>query len=70
MSVEIREAGPEDAAAIQAIHTPVVAGTAISFEEVPPTIEKSAVEPPPWGNRRLSPYRQRNGEILSSARLA
>ncbi|HEJ9827544.1 TPA: arsinothricin resistance N-acetyltransferase ArsN1 family B [Pseudomonas aeruginosa] len=40
MSVEIREARPEDAAAIQAIYAPIVTGTAISFEEVPPTVEE------------------------------
>lgn len=40
MTIEIREARPEDAAAIQAIYAPIVAGTAISFEEVPPTIEE------------------------------
>lgn len=40
MSIEIRDARPEDAAAIQAIYAPVVTGTAISFEEVPPTIEE------------------------------
>lgn len=40
MSIEIREARPEDAQAIQAIYAPVVTGTAISFEEVPPTVEE------------------------------
>lgn len=40
MPIEIREARPEDAAAIQAIYAPVVTGTAISFEEVPPTIDE------------------------------
>lgn len=40
MPIEIREARPEDAPAIQAIYAPVVTGTAISFEEVPPTVEE------------------------------
>ncbi|MDF3862861.1 GNAT family N-acetyltransferase [Pseudomonas denitrificans (nom. rej.)] len=40
MTIEIREARPEDAAAIQAIYAPVVTGTAISFEEVPPAVEE------------------------------
>ncbi|HBO6304399.1 TPA: N-acetyltransferase [Pseudomonas aeruginosa] len=40
MTIEIREARPEDAVAIQAIYAPVVTGTAISFEEVPPTVEE------------------------------
>ncbi|MBF8739570.1 arsinothricin resistance N-acetyltransferase ArsN1 family B [Pseudomonas guariconensis] len=40
MTIEIREAQPEDAAAIQTIYAPVVTGTAISFEEVPPTVEE------------------------------
>ncbi|KSW24223.1 MULTISPECIES: arsinothricin resistance N-acetyltransferase ArsN1 family B [unclassified Pseudomonas] len=40
MPIEIREARPEDAPAIQAIYAPIVAGTAISFEEIPPTIEE------------------------------
>ncbi|MBD9676271.1 N-acetyltransferase family protein [Pseudomonas sp. PDM18] len=40
MAIEIREARPEDAAAIQAIYAPIVAGTAISFEEVPSTVEE------------------------------
>lgn len=38
MPIEIREARPEDATAIQAIYAPIVTGTAISFEEVPPTV--------------------------------
>ncbi len=37
MPSEIREARPEDAPAIQAIYAPIVSGTAISFEEVPPS---------------------------------
>ncbi|EIU4876500.1 arsinothricin resistance N-acetyltransferase ArsN1 family B [Pseudomonas aeruginosa] len=40
MPIEIRQAHPEDAPAIQLIYTPIVAGTAISFEEVPPTIKE------------------------------
>lgn len=40
MPIAIREARPEDAPAIQAIYAPVVTGTAISFEEVPPTVEE------------------------------
>ncbi|MGE9760119.1 arsinothricin resistance N-acetyltransferase ArsN1 family B [Pseudomonas sp. PDM20] len=40
MTIEIREARPEDAAAVQAIYAPIVSGTAISFEEVPPTVEE------------------------------
>lgn len=40
MPIEIRLARPEDAPAIQLIYAPIVAGTAISFEEVPPTIEE------------------------------
>lgn len=40
MTIEIREARPEDAAAIRAIYAPIVSGTAISFEEVPPTVEE------------------------------
>lgn len=40
MTIEIRTARPEDAAAIQAIYAPVVAGTAISFEEAPPSVEE------------------------------
>lgn len=36
MPIETREARPEDAPAIQAIYAPIVSGTAISFEEVPP----------------------------------
>ncbi|MDF2643037.1 MAG: phosphinothricin N-acetyltransferase [Pseudomonas sp.] len=40
MSIEIRQARPEDASAIQAIYAPIVTGTAISFEEVPPTVEE------------------------------
>lgn len=35
MPIEIREAQPEDARAIQAIYAPIVSGTAISFEGVP-----------------------------------
>ncbi|MBD9499500.1 N-acetyltransferase family protein [Pseudomonas sp. PDM17] len=40
MPIEIRQARPEDAPAVQLIYAPIVAGTAISFEEVPPTIEE------------------------------
>lgn len=38
--IEIRIAGPEDAAAIQAIYAPIVLHTAISFEEVAPSAEE------------------------------
>ncbi|WP_339497153.1 arsinothricin resistance N-acetyltransferase ArsN1 family B [Pseudomonas sp. EA_15y_Pfl1_P101] len=38
MSFEIRVAQLEDASAIQAIYAPIVTGTAISFEEVPPSV--------------------------------
>jgi len=40
MGIEIRVATPADAEAIQAIYAPVVLGTAISFEEVPPSAEE------------------------------
>lgn len=40
MTIEVRVAGPVDAEAIQAIYAPVVLGTAISFEEVPPSAEE------------------------------
>lgn len=40
MTIEIRVARPEDASEIQAIYAPVVAGTSISFEEVPPSVEE------------------------------
>ncbi|MFV3329555.1 arsinothricin resistance N-acetyltransferase ArsN1 family B [Pseudomonas sp. NY15437] len=40
MPIDIREARPEDASAIQAIYAPVVVSTAISFEEEPPTVEE------------------------------
>ena len=42
MSIDIRPATIEDAAAIQRIYAPIVADTAISFEEVPPTVEQMA----------------------------
>ena len=37
MTIVVRAAGRADAAAVAAIYAPVVAGTAISFEEEPPT---------------------------------
>ncbi|EME9750193.1 GNAT family N-acetyltransferase [Pseudomonas aeruginosa] len=40
MTIEIRLASPEDAESIQAIYAPVVLNTAISFEEVPPSVEE------------------------------
>ena len=40
MSIEIRQARLQDAPAIQTIYAPIVTGTAISFEEVPPTVEE------------------------------
>jgi phosphinothricin acetyltransferase len=40
MPIEIRIAQPEDASEILAIYAPVVLGTAISFEEAPPTVEE------------------------------
>ncbi len=40
IGIEIRTARLEDAAAIQAIYAPVVAETAISFEDAPPTVEE------------------------------
>lgn len=49
----IRSAVPGDAAAIAGIYAPYVTGTAISFEETPPTAEEiahrmSGVPPLPW----------------------
>lgn len=40
MAIEIRVASPADAEAIQEIYAPVVLGTAISFEEVPPSADE------------------------------
>lgn len=40
IEIEIRTARLEDAAAIQAIYAPVVAETAISFEDAPPSVEE------------------------------
>lgn len=40
MPIEVRQARPGDAPAVQAIYAPVVTSTAISFEEVPPSIEE------------------------------
>jgi L-amino acid N-acyltransferase YncA len=40
--IAIRAATVADAAAIQRIYAPIVAETAISFEEVPPTVEEMA----------------------------
>lgn len=40
MCIEVRQARPDDAAAIQAIYAPFVTGTAISFEEIAPTTEE------------------------------
>ena len=42
MSIDIRPATIDDAAAIQRIYAPIVVETAISFEEVPPTVEQMA----------------------------
>ena len=42
MPIEIRSASVHDAAAIQRIYAPIVAETAVSFEDVPPTIEEMA----------------------------
>ena len=38
--ITVRVASGSDAKAIQAIYEPVVLGTAISFEEVPPSVEE------------------------------
>jgi L-amino acid N-acyltransferase YncA len=40
--IDIRPATTADAAAIQRIYAPIVMETAISFEEVPPTVEQMA----------------------------
>jgi len=40
MSFEIRVAQLDDALTIQSIYAPIVTSTAISFEEVPPTVEE------------------------------
>lgn len=40
MSIELRVARPEDAADVLAIYGPIVSSTAISFEEVVPTVEE------------------------------
>lgn len=42
LPIVIRTAEAADAAAVQAIYAPYVTDTAISFEEVPPTIEEMA----------------------------
>ncbi len=42
MPIEIRPATVADAAAIQRIYAPIVAETAISFEEMPPTADEMA----------------------------
>jgi phosphinothricin acetyltransferase len=42
VSIEIRAATIDDAVAIQRIYAPIVLETAISFEEVPPTVEEIA----------------------------
>lgn len=39
-NIEIRVATPEDAASIQAIYAPIVKHTAISFEEIVPSVEE------------------------------
>lgn len=41
-AVTVRAAGPADAAAIAAIYAPYVSGTAISFEDTPPSTEQVA----------------------------
>lgn len=41
-TVTTRSARREDAAALQAIYAPIVDATAISFEEVPPSVEEMA----------------------------
>lgn len=63
----IRMANVADAAAVQAIYAPIVEGTAISFEEVPPSIAE-------MGERiattlRGYPYliAERNGEVIGYA---
>lgn len=40
MSIELRMAPPEDAAAILAIFRPIVRSTAFSFEQIAPTVER------------------------------
>ena len=42
MPIEVRTATTADAEAIQRIYAPIVLETAISFEEVPPTVEEMA----------------------------
>lgn len=50
----VRTAHPDDAAALAEIYTPFVLGSAISFEEVPPTVEemreriRATLEWTPW----------------------
>lgn len=43
MTCKIRIATPADATAIQAIYEPMVLGTAISFELIPPTVEEMRI---------------------------
>jgi L-amino acid N-acyltransferase YncA len=40
--IEIRTASVDDAAAIQRIYAPIVVETAISFEDIPPTVDEMA----------------------------
>ena len=52
--MDLRLATPDDAAAVRAIYAPVVADTAISFEEEPPSVDElrgrieSTLERLPW----------------------
>src|SRR4051812_8298722 len=42
LAIDIRSASVDDASAIQGIYAPIVVEIAISFEEVPPTVEEMA----------------------------
>ena len=67
-SYQIRSARPSDAETVQAIYAPIVETTAISFEDVPPSVTEMAQRIENT-SRQGYPYlvAERNGEVIAYA---
>ena len=66
-AIRIRSAAIEDAGALQAIYAPIVEGTAISFEERPPSVEEMAARMAKTLERYPYLVAERGGQVAGYA---
>lgn len=67
MSLSIRDAKIADAAAVQAIYAPMVEQTAISFEEIAPTVAEIAQRIEVYGASHAFLVAEREGRVIGYA---